>query len=76
MDAYRVLMRNGPVGGRLSDVELKKTVIASANIMEADVVACDVFGKPPQEVPFIKAAFERKMGNMDLTKINLKTVKI
>ncbi|MFC2155838.1 DUF362 domain-containing protein, partial [Acidobacteriota bacterium] len=76
VDAFRVLMRNGPTGGRLSDVELKKTIIASANIMEADVVAADLFGKSPQEVPFIQAAFDRKMGNMDLTKINIKTVKI
>jgi len=75
VDAYRVLMRNGPTGGRLSDVELKKTVIASANIMEADVVAADLFGKPPHEVPFIQAAFARKMGNIDLSKINIKTVK-
>jgi uncharacterized protein (DUF362 family) len=76
VDAFRVLMQNGPTGGRLSDVELKKTIIASANIMEADVVATDLFGKSPQEIPFIKAAFDREMGNMDLAKINIKTVKI
>lgn len=74
VDAYRILLRNGPTGGRLSDVELKKTVIASTNIMEADVVAADLFGKPPSEVPSIQAAFARKMGSMDLTKINIKTV--
>ncbi len=73
VDAYRVLKRNGPVGGRLSDVELNKTVIASTNIMEADVVAADVFGKSPQQVPSIQAAFERKLGSMDLGKINVKT---
>jgi len=76
VDAFRVLMRNGPTGGRLSDVEMKKTVIASANIMEADVVAADLFGKPPEQVPFIKAAFDRQMGNMALDKINIKSVKI
>ncbi|MCK4766237.1 MAG: DUF362 domain-containing protein [Candidatus Aminicenantes bacterium] len=76
VDAYRVLLRNGPTGGRLSDVELKKTVIACANIMEADVVAADLFGKSPQEVPFIQAAFERKMGNMELDKINIKSFKV
>lgn len=76
VDAYRILLRNGPTGGRLSDVELKKTVIASTNIMEADVVAADLFGKPPQQVPFIQAAVERKMGNMEVSKINIKTITI
>ena len=28
MDCYRVLLRNGPTGGNLEDVALKKTVVA------------------------------------------------
>jgi uncharacterized protein (DUF362 family) len=76
IDAYRVLLRNGPVGGRLSDVAMKKTLIASTNIMEADVVAVDVFGETPEKYDFIRAAFEHKMGQMDISKINLKSVKV
>jgi uncharacterized protein (DUF362 family) len=76
IDAYRVLKRNGPIGGRLSDVELKKTVIASKNIMEADVVAVNLFGTTPEQYDFIQAAFGKKMGNIDMTKIKLKTVKV
>jgi uncharacterized protein (DUF362 family) len=76
VDAYRVLMRNGPVGGRISDVELKKTVIASANILEADVVAANVFGIDPMKIGFVQAAVEKNMGQTDFSKINLKTLKI
>lgn len=76
VDAYRVLLRNGPTGGRVSDVELKKSVIASSNILEADVVAINLFGKEPMSFEFIRAAAEKKMGQTDLTKINLKTIKI
>lgn len=76
IDAYRVLKRNGPIGGRLSDVELKKTVIASSNIMEADVTAVNIFGTNPEQYSFIQAAFEKKMGQMDISKINLKSVKV
>ncbi|MGE5344136.1 MAG: DUF362 domain-containing protein [Candidatus Omnitrophota bacterium] len=76
VDAYRVMMRNGPTGGRISDVEFKKTVIASANVMEADVVAANVFGMDPLKLEFIQAAAEKKMGQSDISKINLKSIKI
>lgn len=76
VDAYRVMKRNGPVGGRLSDVELKKTVIAGANIMETDVVAATVFGVDPLQVSFIQEALRRKMGQASLGKINLKSFTI
>lgn len=76
IDAFRILKRNGPVGGRLSDVEMKKTVICSRNIFEGDVVAVDLFGKNIEEIPFIEAAFKRGMGKKDLNKINLKSMKI
>lgn len=76
IDAYRILKRNGPIGGRISDVELKKTIIASSNIFEADIVAIDLFGDEPMKYEFIQTANEYKMGNSDLTKINLKSFKI
>ncbi|MEN8223670.1 MAG: DUF362 domain-containing protein [Acidobacteriota bacterium] len=76
VDAFRILKKNGPVGGRLSDVELKKTIICSKNIFEADVVAVDLFGKNVDEIDFIGAGFRRGMGQKDISKINLKTIKI
>ena len=76
VDAYRILKRNGPTGGRISDVELKKTVIASPNIFEADVVAVTVFGGEPMKYEFIQSAAQRNMGQPDIGKINLKTLKI
>ena len=76
VDAYRFLMRNGPVGGRISDVDLKKTVIASANILEADVVSANMFGIDPMKIGFVQAAVEKNMGQTDFNKINLKTFKI
>jgi len=71
VDAYRVLMRNGPVGGRVSDVETRRTVIASANVMEADVAATQLFGLEPGEVTFLDIAHQRGMGEIDFSKLNL-----
>lgn len=65
VDAWRILLRNGPVGGRLSDVVLKKTVIASSNILEADAMAADLFGVVPESIPFIQSARELGMGRID-----------
>jgi uncharacterized protein (DUF362 family) len=76
VDAYRVLMRNGPVGGRLSDVEFKKTVIVSTNVMHADVAAAVLFGLNPRELEFLQAGFERKMGEIDPAKIATRSVTI
>jgi uncharacterized protein (DUF362 family) len=76
VDAYRVLKNNGPIGGRLSDVELKKTVIASTNIFEADVVAANLFGDDPMKHDFIRMGAQKNMGNTDIARINLKTIKI
>jgi uncharacterized protein (DUF362 family) len=76
VDAYRVLMRNGPVGGRLSDVELRKTVIASTHIMHADVAATVLFGKDPKQMEFLQAAFSRKMGEIEMAKITFKSLAI
>ena len=72
VDAFRVMKRNGPVGGRLSDVELKKTVIASTNIMEVDVISASVFGSDPRQYSFIQEASRRKIGQMDINRIQLK----
>jgi len=73
VDAFRILTQNGPTGGRLSDVVMKKTVIASASIMGADAVAADLFGMPPAQLPSLQAAFARGMGDLDLSKIAIKT---
>jgi uncharacterized protein (DUF362 family) len=76
VDAYRVLMRNGPVGGRLSDVELRKTVIASTHIMHADVAATVLFGNDPRQMEFLQAAFNRKMGEIEMARIPFKSLAV
>ncbi len=74
VDAWRVLVRNGPVGGRLSDVEERRTVIASPQIMHADVAAAALFGRDARQVDFLRAAQARKMGEIDIAKIALKSL--
>ncbi|GAB4559329.1 MAG: DUF362 domain-containing protein [Geothermobacteraceae bacterium] len=65
VDATRILVANGPQGGRIEDVEKRDTVIASADIVAADATAATLFGLRPDEVGFLAAAARRGLGVAD-----------
>lgn len=69
LDAYRILVRNGPQGGRLSDVKLQKTVIASIDPVAADALGATFFGINPQDLPYLEMSRKRGLGENDLEKI-------
>jgi len=63
IDATRVLLRNGPSGGNLADVQAAGKVFASADIVAADVVAAEkIFGMKPRDVAHIRKALESGIG--------------
>lgn len=65
IDAYRVLMRNGPTGGNLADVNTMKTVIAATDPTLADTYAAQLVDVDPMAVPYLKTAAKEKFGSMD-----------
>ncbi len=67
LDAVRILVRNGPTGGSLSDVRRKDTVIASKDWVAVDAYATRLFGKTPRFVPYIAAAAKMGLGRSDLS---------
>ena len=69
IDATRILVDNGPQGGRLSDVSRRDTLIASADIVAADSFATTLFGLRPEQVPSVVAGARRGLGIMDLNKV-------
>ncbi|GAB4192770.1 MAG: DUF362 domain-containing protein [Calditrichia bacterium] len=66
IDAYRILLRNGPSGGSLNDVAVKKTLIMSDCVVCADVVALSLFDLNIHDVSHVKTAIERKMAKYDV----------
>jgi uncharacterized protein (DUF362 family) len=76
LDAYRVLMNNGPVGGDLSDVQLRKTLIASTCTVSVDFLALELFGLRINDVSHIKIAAERGLNRFDLQKLDVKRIKL
>lgn len=76
LDAYRILVRNGPQGGRVSDTELRKTVVAGTDPVAVDAFGASLFGIAPNELPYLGLARERGLGEPDLGKVRLEKRKI
>jgi uncharacterized protein (DUF362 family) len=76
VDAYRVLMSQGPAGPsdpRLADVQIKKTLLVSQDIVAVDAAAARIFGKDPQDIGYIKIGHAQKSGNMNLKDLKIVT---
>ena len=76
LDAYRILVRNGPQGGRVSDTELRKTVVAGTDPVAVDAFGCSLFGLAPRDLPYLALARERGLGEFDLEKVRVEKRKI
>jgi uncharacterized protein (DUF362 family) len=75
IDAYRVLLRNGPVGGSPDDVELRETLIAGTDPVAADSYAAKTFwGLDPEELRFLKLAQDRGLGKISWEKVRSHTI--
>jgi uncharacterized protein (DUF362 family) len=71
LDAYRILTRNGPQGGRTSDTHLRKTVVAGADAVAAETAGAGFFDLGPDELVYLKLAARRGLGQTDLEKLTI-----
>lgn len=71
VDATRILVANGPQGGRLEDVKILDTIIASPDIVAADAYSATLFGLQPGAIPSIVAGAKRGLGTLDLQKVRM-----
>jgi len=71
LDATRILVRNGPTGGRLEDVKVLNRVAASADPVAIDAYGATLFGMKPGDLSFITAAHQMGLGEMDLKKVRI-----
>ena len=76
VDAVRTLMAHGPTGGRLDDVRLANTVIASHDIVAADAYAATLFDLTGEGVAYVKAAAEMGLGTLDLAAIQIEEIAV
>ncbi len=77
MDAYRVLVRNGPTGGSLADVVLKKTLVAGTDPVALDAyVAKAYWDLEPRQLRYLQLAQDRGLGKMDFSSVRTEVVKV
>jgi uncharacterized protein (DUF362 family) len=76
VDAVRTLMRNGPSGGNLDDVQLNNTVIASQDMVAADAYATSFFGLAGKDIGYIRSAAGRGLGTMDLNSVKVEEISL
>jgi uncharacterized protein (DUF362 family) len=73
LDGYRILMRNGPTGGNLEDVVLKKTMVAGTDPVAIDAwVAKAWWNLDPEHLPYLHMAAARGLGTVDFEKLHVK----
>ncbi len=76
IDAYNVMLRNGPRGVSTDDLALMKSQIISTDVVAADAAAAKIFGTEPDNVPYIKIAGEMNIGTKDLTQLRINRIKM
>ncbi|MCL1908155.1 MAG: DUF362 domain-containing protein [Holophagaceae bacterium] len=76
LDAVRILTAHGPKGGSLDDVKRLDTVIAGVDPVAIDSYGATLFGMTGSDLGFVKEASKRGLGQMDITKLNIKTIEV
>ena len=71
LDATRIMVRNGPTGGRLEDVKILNRVAASSDPVAIDAYGATLFGVAPGDLSFVTAAYRMGLGEMDLKKVRM-----
>ena len=76
VDAFLVMMANGPYGATTDDLDMKKIQLLSADPVLADTAAAKVLGRTPESVPYLKMAAELGLGGMDLDPAVIKRISL
>ena len=74
IDATRIMIKNGPSGGSLSDVAIKNTLILGNDPVAVDAKAAGLFNCQPSEIGFIRLGQKWGLGTYDLQRLTQQKV--
>jgi len=76
LDATRVLMRNGPTGGSLSDVATGDTLVVGTDMVAVDTYGYSLLGRDAANLEYLHRAQKRALGTMDWKSQNWREVQV
>lgn len=77
LDATRILMSNGPTGGRMSDVVAGNTIVAGVDPVAVDAYSYStLLGRDPEQLQYLVYAHERGAGNRHWKDLNIRELTI
>ena len=76
LDAVRILVNNGPQGGRLEDVQRLDMVIAGVDQIAIDSYGATLFGMKGSDLGYVKEGHTRGLGRMDIENLTVKRVHV
>ena len=74
MDAWRVLVRNGPQGGNIDDARDMRTIVASVDQVAVDAFGCTLIGQRRENVPYLAMGEQRGLGTSLYENLRVKEV--
>jgi len=74
LDATRILMRNGPTGGRLSDVAEGNTLVIGTDMVAVDTYGYTLLGRDPDKLEYLHKAEARGLGSTRWKELNWREI--
>ena len=76
LDAYRILVTNGPQGGNLDDVRTVRMLAAGIDPVAVDSFGATLLGVEVGDLSYLHLAAERGLGVVDFTKLDVRHIRI
>jgi len=74
IDAYNVMIKNGPRGVSTNDVIQMKSQLISTDMVAIDAAAAKLISYNPTAINYIKLASEKNIGEIDLNKLSINRI--
>lgn len=75
LDAYRVMVKNGPTGGSPNDLKLVGKCVVGTDQIAVDAYGATLLGIKPEDIGHLRIAAEMGLGKINLSELKIKEIK-
>lgn len=76
LDAYNVMLRNGPRGVSVNDLSLMQSLLLSTDWVAIDAAGAKMMGFEPSNIKYLSLAAEMGIGKIDTSSMNIHRIKM